>query len=151
MEVKQTITSDCGRWNVTWDTGLKEKLHLLRAARLPSETGGVLLGYIDQKLKTIFIVDALAAPADSEADTTGFARGTLGLKEQLKDVALRTANVIGYIGEWHSHPSHCSVWPSGPDGELLAYLTSMLTLDGQPALMLIVGEQNICLSLAGLT
>ena len=52
----------------------------------------------------------------------------------------RTANIIGYVGEWHSHPPEASTKPSHDDFNLLTYLAQELNNDGFPALMLIVGE-----------
>lgn len=134
-------------WNILFDEGLQAKLHAERERNLPKETGGVLLGYFDQMLKSIFIVDALMAPPDSQADVTGFTRGRQGLKEQLDECARRTANVVGYVGEWHSHPRGSSARSSQLDVELLAHLVLKMTLDGLPALMLIVGEGEVAVSL----
>lgn len=134
-------------WNVFFDEGLQAKLFAERERNLPKETGGVLLGYFDQKLKSIFIVDVLMAPPDSQADVTGFTRGKQGLQAQLDECASRTANVVGYVGEWHSHPRGSSAQSSPMDVELLAHLALKMTLDGLPALMLIVGEGEIEVSL----
>ncbi|MBU2621136.1 MAG: Mov34/MPN/PAD-1 family protein [Proteobacteria bacterium] len=130
----------CGDWHVIVDTVLREKLCKLRMSYLPNETGGVILGYIDQKLRHIYVVDVLNAPADSDSDRTGFTRGVEGLKAALDEVARRTANIVGYIGEWHSHPAFTSAYPSSIDRTLIKQLADTLELDGQPALMIIVGR-----------
>jgi integrative and conjugative element protein (TIGR02256 family) len=122
------------------DTGLREKLCKIRMSHLPKETGGVILGYVDQKLRHIYVVDALNAPSDSDADRTGFTRGVSGLKVALDDVAQWTANIVHYIGEWHSHPAFASAYPSSIDRALIKQLADSLELDGQPALMIIVGS-----------
>jgi integrative and conjugative element protein (TIGR02256 family) len=134
-------------WKIIWDEGLQSKLFAEREKKLPNETGGVLLGYFDQKLKTVFIADVLTAPPDSQADTTGFTRGKQGLADQLDDCARKTAHVVGYVGEWHSHPRGSSAQSSLLDIKLLADLALKMTLDGLPALMLIVGEGEIEVSL----
>ena len=131
---------NCGGWHVIMDTGLREKLGAIRMSHLPNETGGVILGYIDQKLRHIYVVDVLNAPPDSDADRTGFTRGVEGLKAALDKVARRTANIVGYIGEWHSHPAFTSAYPSRLDHALIKQLAEKLELDGQPALMIIVGS-----------
>jgi len=131
---------NCGDWHVIMDTGLREKLGAVRMSHLPNETGGVILGYIDQKLRHIYVVDVLNAPPDSDADRTGFTRGVEGLKAALDEVARRTANIVGYIGEWHSHPAFTSSYPSRLDHALIKQLAEKLDLDGQPALMIIVGS-----------
>ncbi len=129
-----------GDWHVIMDTGLKEKLGTIRMSHLPNETGGIILGYVDQKLRHIYVVDVLNAPADSEADRTGFTRGVEGLKAALDEVTRRTANIVGYIGEWHSHPPFSSANPRSLDRTLIKELADTLELDGQPALMVIVGS-----------
>lgn len=134
-------------WRVIWDAGFEEKLHRQRKALLPLETGGVILGYVDQKRKAIHVVDALPAPMDSAGSTTEFVRGAAGVRDAVEEAASKTANIVGYLGEWHSHPPRASAAPSTTDGSLLAYLTEMLAMDGVPALMVIVGEGDISISL----
>lgn len=141
------IVRERGEWKIIWDEGLQAKIFTEREKNLPNETGGVLLGYFDQKLKTIFIADALTAPPDSQADATGFTRGKQGLADQLDDCARKTAHVVGYIGEWHSHPRGSSAQSSLLDIKLLADLALKMMLDGLPALMLIAGEGEIEVSL----
>ena len=101
-----------------------------------------MLGYFDLVLRKIFIVDALAAPPDSLGDPTGFVRGIDGLENTVKEAGRRTAHVVGYVGEWHSHPRHHAANPSGDDLLLLADLATALEHEGLPALMLIVGEHE---------
>ena len=137
--VHDTLRTQCGEWEIIWDTGIKRKLCERRNTHLPNETGGIILGYIDQKLKLIYIVDVLKAPPDSKADQTGFTRGFEDLEAVLKEVARRTANIVSYIGEWHSHPAFTSPYPSTVDRTLIEELARTLALDGQPALMVIVG------------
>jgi hypothetical protein len=138
--VQPSLRCGCGEWQVIWDTGIQKKLCEMRNAHLPCETGGVILGYIDQKLKNIYVVDVLNAPLDSEADRTGFTRGVEGLASVLEKVRLRTANIVDYIGEWHSHPPFTSASPSSIDRSLIKQLADALELDGQPALMVIIGS-----------
>lgn len=142
IPVRTPLHRVCGPWTVVSHEGVSEKLRSQRAARLPKETGGVIVGYVDHPLKSVFVVDVLAAPADSEESETGFVRGTEGLAESLKSVSKRTAGIVGYIGEWHSHPPRHSPRPSGDDIDLLAHCARTLALDGVPGLMLIVGEDG---------
>jgi hypothetical protein len=87
-------------------------------------------------------VDALPAPRDSEEESDSFVRGIDGLVDAVKNAAARTANIVGYVGEWHSHPRNHPSSPSLNDLLLLRHLAISLTHDGQPALMLIVGEDG---------
>lgn len=129
-----------GDWEVILDSGIRDTLVSFRKSRLPNETGGVIIGYIDQKLHHIYVVDVLQAPPDSEEDRAGFTRGMKGLNGVLEEVARRTRNIVGYLGEWHSHPAFTSAYPSKVDQELIKQLSKMLDLDGLPALMVIVGS-----------
>lgn len=147
VSVMASLQRRLGEWDVIWDEGLAAKLRALREDGLPNETGGVVLGYVDQKRKAIHIVDVLPAPSDSEASRTGFRRGAAGVKEAIERASELTANIVGYIGEWHSHPRYSSAAPSVEDAALLTYLTQALAMDGVPALMVIVGETDTSISL----
>jgi integrative and conjugative element protein (TIGR02256 family) len=151
VPVAKSYTKTIGTWKITWDEGLQERLHSLRSANLPRETGGILLGYFDMKLHHLFLVDAMPAPSDSDADSSGFTRGKEGIQEHLKECARRTANIVGYVGEWHSHPRNASALPSSLDVHLIAHLASAMAQDGYPALMLIVGEHDYSFSLGDKT
>ncbi|QIL19768.1 Mov34/MPN/PAD-1 family protein [Thermomonas sp. HDW16] len=135
-----------GDWQVRWDAGVEAKLHAMRDACLPSETGGVLVGVIDQKLRTITIVDASDAPPDSSADATSFVRGEGG-QDYVSRCENLTGGMVSYIGEWHSHPAGHTSDPSGTDIVLLATLASRLASDGIPALMMIVSKRDVGVSL----
>ena len=137
-----TKVSKLGGLQIVWDEEIQGKIRTQREKNLPNETGGVLLGYFDLVQHKVFIVDALAAPPDSHADATSFIRGIQGLEDAVKNAGERTANIVGYVGEWHSHPRRCSSKPSSYDMVLLAHLAVALEFEGLPALMLIVGEDQ---------
>jgi integrative and conjugative element protein (TIGR02256 family) len=137
-----------GEFGIYLDEGVEKGLHAMRAACLPCETGGILLGYHDLVAKTIVIVKACPAPADSAGTPTSFERGTEGVEEKLEDVKKRTANIVGYVGEWHSHPDGHSANPSGHDVVQLTGLAKAMHEDGLPAIQLIVGEGTIGITLA---
>lgn len=126
------------------DAGLVEKLSAMRAAHSSSETGGILLGYYDFNVNAVVVVDALPASADSTASRTSFEHGVAGLAKAVEDAAKRTAGVVSYLGEWHSHPPGHSANPSQDDMLQLVYLAlGMSDEEGLPALSLIVGEHDI--------
>jgi integrative and conjugative element protein (TIGR02256 family) len=134
---------------IVWDEGLQAKLREMRAQGLPRESGGVLLGYMDALARRIYVVDALSPPPDSHRSREEFGRGVEGLAPRVKQVMDRTANIVGYIGEWHSHPEGVEADPSRKDAFLLIRLAEILRQDGVPALMLIVGETTETWLLAG--
>ncbi|MDA8253970.1 MAG: ThiF family adenylyltransferase, partial [Rhodospirillales bacterium] len=124
------------------DDGLHEKLTEMRNANLPNETGGVLLGYFDLRLGWLVVVDALPAPADSCASRTGFDRGVEGTLASVVEVSRRTAEIVRYIGEWHSHPPSHSAAPSVDDFLQGSELALGMAEEGLPALQLIVGRKG---------
>lgn len=134
---------DLGDLTAFYDDGLAAHLQALRLAALPNETGGVLLGYHDFNVGAIVLVDALPAPSDSRASPGSFERGTAGLMKAVQDASARTAGIVGYVGEWHSHPLGHSAAPSRDDLVQLAEISLGMHDDGLPALQLIVGESDI--------
>jgi len=142
VDIQPTRSFAKGNWQVRWDEGVEQKLHSMREACLPTETGGVLVGVIDQKLQTITIVDASDAPPDSSADATSFVRGEGG-QDFVSRCEELTGGMVSYVGEWHSHPAGYTSDPSGTDIVLLATLASRLAADGIPALMAIASEQDV--------
>jgi hypothetical protein len=139
-ELASPLYTDVGGLRVVWDDALRTKLRGWRQEHFPNETGGVLLGYFDLQMSSVFVVDALPAPADSKEKPGGFIRGIEGLEEKVTEAGRRTANIVRYIGEWHSHPPNHGAGASGDDVILLAKLAVGLREEGLPALMLIVGE-----------
>ena len=134
-------------WTIVCDDGILGKISNIRKEHLPKETGGVIVGFIDHKIMSVYIVDILNAPPDSKADQTGFTRGVIGLKKQLDEIASRTANIVGYLGEWHSHPPQASALPSHLDQQLIEALSRELAADGQPGLMVIAGEEYFSITI----
>lgn len=126
-----------------FDEGVLSQLHKLRQLGLPNETGGVLLGYYDFNIKAVVVVMGLPAPPDSKASSTSFERGIKGLAEAVNAASTRTAGMVRYIGEWHSHPPGHASSPSRDDLVQLIHLTLGMADDGLPAVQLIVGENDV--------
>lgn len=141
-EPAQPTRRRLGRWTVYTDSQLQEKLADLRRARLPNETGGVLIGVSDMQRGLIYIVDAVASPEDSEESPTSYVRGSKELEQRVSAISEATAGMLGYIGEWHSHPEGVSVRPSAKDRALLAWIRSNMQMDGTPGVMAIVGDDG---------
>ena len=78
------------------------------ANHLPRETGGILLGY--QENGTIVATHAVVVEGQG-ATTNRYVRDDIRADELLQEFLGQRADddPIGYVGEWHSHPS-----PSGP-------------------------------------
>lgn len=143
IAVSEEMCLSFGSFNLFMDAGLLTQLREWRAASLPAETGGVLLGYHDFNASSITVVAALPAPPDSASSPVCFERGVEGLSENVREASRRTAEIVSYIGEWHSHPYGHSASPSRKDFVQLLYLARGMAEDGLPAVQLIVGEQDI--------
>lgn len=135
------------RLTVYLDAGLEAELRAQREAALPGETGGIVLGYYDLNVGGLCLVTALAAPADSVGTPTSFERGIEGLKARVEESSRRTAGIVGYVGEWHSHPKGHSSAPSRHDLIQLAELAMSMAADGLPAIQVIVGEHDLFITL----
>ena len=127
---------------IVWDEGIKNRVRGLRAEKLPNETGGVLLGYFDLSKASVYLVDVLPEPSDSQGNRSGFTRGIDGLDEAVRKASERTRGIVSYVGEWHSHPHGSRARPSRADMYQMAHLALELHRDGLQALMLIVGEHE---------
>jgi integrative and conjugative element protein (TIGR02256 family) len=132
-----------GEFDLFFDEGVERQLRELRNAHLPNETGGVLLGYYDFNVNAAVVVCGLPAPPDSVSTPTSFERGVSGLPEAVNEATRRTASVVGYIGEWHSHPPGHEASQSNHDILQLCHLAFGMADDGLPALQLIVGETDM--------
>lgn len=91
-------------WEVRVKNGVDEKIFSLVKMAGVNETGGVLIGIANYKTKTIHVLDIIKATVDSKGTPGRFKRGIKNLPEQIDEIKEKTGNMIGYIGEWHSHP-----------------------------------------------
>ena len=122
-----------GDWTLIMDDWLFQELSELRAAKLPNETGGVLVGSYDLPSKTVYVVDTIISPPDSEEWPTLYIRGSDGLQAQVSGLTEMTAGQLEYLGEWHSHPDRCSCMPSDDDFKVFSWITDRMSAAGLPA------------------
>lgn len=138
-----TFRHQIGDWTIVSDRWLATRLGELRAQRLPNETGGALVGSIDFAHRVVYIVDTVHSPADSVETPAMFIRGTLGLEAQLREIGTRTAGMLEYIGEWHSHPPGVAPLPSSDDRIIFRWLQEeVCRSEGLPPVMLIVSDDG---------
>jgi hypothetical protein len=131
-------------WRILYDHALIERCYELRSHKLPNETGGILVGYFDALRKILYLVDALPAPPDSLEHKTAFIRGVKGLRASLATIGEKTAQIVHYVGEWHSHPIGVDVQMSRPDECLLREIADEMRFEGWPGIILIVGDERQC-------
>ena len=140
IKVQNVTEFKLSRWTVVLDDGLREHLSRNREEKLPNETGGILLGSFDLEREILYIVDTLPSPPDSEEKTDLYIRGCKGLRDAVAAVDAKTGGMLEYVGEWHSHPRGVSTKPSKYDLDGFHCLTALMSKDGLPAVMMIVGK-----------
>lgn len=69
------------------------------------ETGGVLMGRLSEATRTVYVVDVLDAPTDSERSESHFVLGTRGLSRSIDSYCEATDGSLYCLGTWHTHPS----------------------------------------------
>lgn len=129
-------------WKVFFNQNVLDTISAFREARLPNETGGILIGAVDNFYKKIFIAHTVLAPEDSVERPTLFIRGIKGIGEILQQLEESTNANLRYLGEWHSHPENCRLDMSKNDKLQFAELLNEAKLNGQPALMAIFGDDK---------
>ena len=143
VEVTGVSSHTLDGWTLVLDHHVLQQMASARRAKLPKETGGVLIGAFDLPRKVIYLVTTLPSPPDSEEWPTLYIRGSRGLARQVDEIVRRTDGQLEYVGEWHSHPDGYSVHPSGDDCEVFSWLADRMGLAGLPSLMAIAGEGNV--------
>lgn len=140
--LSETFCKQYNDWTIINDDYFERKIQILRAKKLPNETGGVLVGAFDMVRKLIYLVDTIASPSDSVEWPTSYIRGCKGLNDEVVKIMKITGNGLGYVGEWHSHPDGCAILPSTDDKKAFEWLSEKMSLEGRPAVMMIVGQDD---------
>jgi integrative and conjugative element protein (TIGR02256 family) len=131
-----------GDWTVVSDDAVESKIADFRRQRLPNETGGVLIGHFDVERRIVYVADVLGSPPDSKEWPTVYIRGAEGLSDAVLEIQTRTASMLQYVGEWHSHPDGYSTRPSSDDKRAFEWLVELMEIDGYPGVMLIAGQDR---------
>ncbi|AWY40129.1 hypothetical protein DKY63_09545 [Pseudomonas putida] len=143
VSLSEVCTTTSNGWTIKYDAALIDKLKQARLIALPNEIGGSIVGVTDLKARTLVIVDVLPTPPDSQSSPRHFIRGEEGQQEALEEVHRRTARVVDYQGEWHSHPDGVPARSSQDDQILLNTVHRKMSVEGLPALMVIVARNEI--------
>jgi len=109
-----------------------------RTGNSNDETGGLLLGEIDDSLQTISIDVATGPPPDSKKSPELFVCGVEGTAKLCKYYAESSGNATRFVGVWHSHPISMPE-PSMVDLEAMAQLLQLQDKTPRHVVMLIVG------------
>lgn len=124
-------------WRVRIRQDLIDQLIHQAQEAAPNETGGILIGMVATKQRTIYITRLLDAPGDSEHCPYAFKMGVNDIPDQVRTIMQKTGNLIRYVGEWHSHPQGPSSL-SQKDQETVQQLRTYLNKIGMPTLVMVV-------------
>lgn len=126
-----------GGWRIRIRMSVHDLLMQRTVEAAPNETGGILIGLVARKQKTIFITRQLDAPDDSESYPYAFKMGVNDVPDQVRMIMAKTGNLIRYVGEWHSHPKGPSTL-SPKDQGTVQQLRTNLNKIGMPTLVMVV-------------
>lgn len=98
-------------WSVHIQKSIYEKIKNYANEQL--ENAGLWIGRIDNKINRITIVDTFI-PVDNIRCKNNVVMGKEKVNLYLEEISKKTNNLIGYIGEWHTHISN-SASPSKQD------------------------------------
>jgi hypothetical protein len=91
-------------WQARVQTAARAKVAEWMKTAGRKETGGLLLGFVHKKRKIIYVTDVLPPSRDSKGTPYAFKRGVKDYPKVLDEVTASTGGLIGYVGEWHTHP-----------------------------------------------
>ena len=116
-----------------------------RGARLRGsdvETGGLLIGRIDDACRCVWIDDACGPPPDSRLSAFHLDHGIEGVGELIRHHRERSAGESTYVGMWHTHPRG-KAEPSPMDTAATHQLVAP-SVGGPPRAMLLIlgGEER---------
>ncbi|MEO1016321.1 MAG: ThiF family adenylyltransferase [Pseudomonadota bacterium] len=129
------------RWAVRVAQTVLERMHELRIAAAPNETGGYLFGAIDEDLSQIHVVAASPEPPGTTASPTDLQLGPWGQTGFEKNFMRRTQGRLPPIGTWHSHPAS-SPKASAKDRKTVESFKLEDALKGLPTVMAITGAES---------
>lgn len=130
-------------WGVRLSWKAYSDLKAAHRAAGRNETGGLLIGLVHRKRKLIYVTRILPPSSDSEGSPYAFRRGVKDYPDLLDNIHNRTGNMLGYVGEWHTHPKGAPT-ASGTDMAALSSISATLSRAELPAHILIVSPQGIC-------
>lgn len=103
-EVKGGRARRTGRWQVRIHARAVAEMRKQLKDASPQETGGLMIGVIHPKRLTIYVTRIIAAPPDSHGSAFSFRRGTRRLPQAVSDIKKASGDLLGFVGDWHSHP-----------------------------------------------
>jgi integrative and conjugative element protein (TIGR02256 family) len=102
------------------------------------ETGGMLLGAINDACRVIWVDTATGPPPDSRLSSAHFQHGLAGIEQLLDHHSKTSGTATQFIGMWHTHPDG-RAWPSPTDEQGMRDLLVPVMRAPRRALLLILG------------
>jgi len=97
------VAVEGGDWTLYLSDAVVRRIDLEISERRGVETGGLLVGTCNSRLRTITVVDILPAPPDSQRSSGLFVLGTSGLKASVQRRHRESGGSLFDVGTWHSH------------------------------------------------
>jgi len=117
----------------------RAEARLMARLREPAvETGGVLLGEIDDACRVIWVSKATGPPPDSRASASAFVCGVEGVDDLVAHHDRRTRGALRFLGLWHTHP-YGHARPSEMDKRGMTELLVLVAHAPRRALLVILG------------
>lgn len=92
-----------GDWTLDISDDVVRRIRDEIAAYSAVETGGLMVGTCNSRLRAITVVDILPAPEDSKRSAALFVLGTRGLKKLVGQRYRESGGSLFDVGTWHSH------------------------------------------------
>lgn len=143
VAIAPAVEFQMGTWRVRWNKQLLSELLEQRSVNLPNETGGILLGIVDLERRMIVVAMDIPAPPDSVKRPHYFERGVTGLHQSFISASSRSAGQLSYLGEWHSHPTGVTAFPSSEDEQVFKELENSFLDTEEPFMMAIIEADQI--------
>jgi len=117
----------------------RAETRLMARLREPNvETGGVLLGEIDDACQVIWVSKVTGPPPDSHASARAFVCGVEGVDDLVAHHDRRTRSALRFLGLWHTHP-YGQARPSEMDKRGMTELLVPVAPAPRRALLVILG------------
>jgi len=99
------VTVEGGNWILDISDDVDRRIRDEMNAYPTVETGGLLIGTCNSRLRAITVVDILPAPEDSTRSGNLFVLGTKGLRNMVSQRFRDSGGSLFDVGTWHSHLS----------------------------------------------
>jgi Prokaryotic E2 family A/ThiF family/Prokaryotic homologs of the JAB domain len=141
-EVKNGRERGPGSWQVRLQSEAVNDMQQRLKKASPKETGGLMIGIIHPKRRIIYVTRIMDAPPDSEGTEISYRRGTRRLPQSVNRIKESSGGLLGFVGDWHSHPRGSGRISSTDVGAMLETKRDF-DMAGLPTFILIVTPNKL--------